>query len=618
VYREGERRSAATESVTRFDESSAYAVLKNRHVTRSGDKRTSLTSLPSLVPPHFLCGALPKDYPPMKKLLLTALTAAAAGCAVNPQPQGTATPTESVGRLGQAETRSPGEPGELRNLPKLRQVAPGTLTGTGAGTGTGGTTGAGSWQPIVNQPNVSPFYAGIAMLLTDGTVMVQNVGTGNWYKLTPDNTGSYRNGTWTTLAAMPNGYAPLYFASAVLADGRVIVEGGEYQALQPAWTTQGAIYDPTNDTWTSVNPPSNWNTIGDAPATVLADGRFVLSNCCTTDQAVLNPSTLTWTAIGSGKADINNEEGLTLLPGGKVLTVDTNDFTNLTNSEIFSPATGVWTSAGSTVAQLEDNNAQGTGSWELGPAVLRPDGTVFATGATGHTAIYDSSCGHWTAGPDFPVIPNEGQLDVADGPAVLEPNGHVMVVASNGVFNSPAHVFEFDGKALTEIAGPPGAAFDSSYNVNLLLLPTGEVMYTDFSNDIEIYAPTGKASNRWAPRISEPCGLEGLQAGTTHQISGQLLNGMSQAVAYGDDAQAATNYPLVRITNRASGHVVYARTHDHSSMAVASQRWSHTFFDIPATAETGESNLVVVANGIASAPFTMYVTAPANAGNTAN
>ena len=37
----------------------------------------------------------------------------------------------------------------------------------------------------------------------------------------------------------------------------------------------------------------------------------------------------------------------------------------------------------------------------------------------------------------------------------------------------------------------------------------------------------------------------------------------------GDELNAATNYPLVRITNMASGHVAYARTHDHSTMGVA-------------------------------------------------
>jgi hypothetical protein len=79
-------------------------------------------------------------------------------------------------------------------------------------------------------------------------------------------------------------------------------------------------------------------------------------------------------------------------------------------------------------------------------------------------------------------------------------------------------------------------------------------------------------------------------------------------VAYGDDAQAATNYPLVRITNRASGHVVYARTHGHSSMSVANVE-SHSFFDVPPTVEAGRSELVVVANGIASQPVEVQIAA---------
>ena len=40
--------------------------------------------------------------------------------------------------------------------------------------------------------------------------------------------GSYQNGVWLLLPLPPAGYNPLYFASAVLPDGRVIIEGGEY------------------------------------------------------------------------------------------------------------------------------------------------------------------------------------------------------------------------------------------------------------------------------------------------------------------------------------------------------------------------------------------------------
>jgi hypothetical protein len=82
---------------------------------------------------------------------------------------------------------------------------------------------------------------------------------------------------------------------------------------------------------------------------------------------------------------------------------------------------------------------------------------------------------------------------------------------------------------------------------------------------------------------------------------------MSQGAAYGDDAQSATNYPIVRITNNATGHVFYSRTHDHSSMAVAFNGLVSTHFDVPAAQESGPSKLVVVANGIPSQPVAVNV-----------
>jgi len=82
---------------------------------------------------------------------------------------------------------------------------------------------------------------------------------------------------------------------------------------------------------------------------------------------------------------------------------------------------------------------------------------------------------------------------------------------------------------------------------------------------------------------------------------------MSQGSAYGDEVQDATNYPLVRLINLATKHVFYSRTHDHSSMAVASDKVSSTHFDVPVNLERGLSRLEVVANGIASQPVVVYV-----------
>jgi hypothetical protein len=434
----------------------------------------------------------------------------------------------------------------------------------------------------------------------------------HWFRLSPDINGSYVNGTWSPLASLPSGYSPLYYASAVLPDGRVIINGGEYNntgsGCNPVWTTKGAIYDPTTNSWTSVSPPSGWTTIGDAQSVVLSDGRYMLVNCCTKQQAILDAQTLTWTATDTGgtKADINDEEGWTLLPDGTVLTVDANNPSNLTHSERYLPSSGSWISAGSTIVKLDDTNANNSGSHEMGPQVLRPDGTVFAAGATGYTAIYSppgniNKPGTWVSGPSFPNVMGQAQYDVADGPGALLTDGNVLVAASPGVFQPPTHFFEFDGNSLTQVAAPPNAqAFEASYWGRLLVLPTGQVLFTDTTTNIEIYTAVGTFREPWRPTIEQ--GPFTLVHGQTYQIYGRLFNGRSQANAYGDDYQAATNYPLVRITNLTTGHVFYCRTFDPSTLGVGNNGRVYTNFTVPSGIELGDSQIEVVGNGIPSKP----------------
>jgi hypothetical protein len=468
-------------------------------------------------------------------------------------------------------------------------------------------TSAQAWTPLDAQP---PFAAGNPLLLTDGTVIAHDTCSPNWWRLTPDSSGSYVHGSWSPIASMPSNYGPLYFASAVLPDGRVIVEGGEYNFCSAVWTTLGALYDPVANSWSAVAPPAGWNTIGDAQSAVLPNGTFMLANCCTRESALFDATNRTWSLTGAGKNTVHDEEGWTLLPNGKLLTVDAYVFNydaSGTNSELYDPATGSWSSAGSTGVQLWDSwKSASTASYELGPAVLRPDGTVFATGANGgpsaagHTSIYDSKTGIWTPGPDFP-----GNLDIADGPAALLPNGNVLVETSPGIFKKGAEFFEWDGHQLIAVPSPKPANNESSYIANFLVLPTGEILWTDLSGNAWTYTSSGGPNAAWAPVITD--GMKNIRRGRTYILFGRNFNGFSQGAAYGDDAQAATNYPLVRIRNRATGHVFYARTHDHSTMAVAYSGTASTSYDVPANAETGAADLVVVTNGIPSAAMAVNI-----------
>jgi hypothetical protein len=479
-------------------------------------------------------------------------------------------------------------------------------------------SGAQTWTPLTNQPGVP---VGTALLLTDGSVMAQQLtndgfGTSSWWKLTPDANGSYINGTWTQLASMPSGYAPLWYASAVLPDGRVLVEGGEYNGTSQVWTNQGAIYDPAGDVWTPVAPPSGWSNIGDAQSVILSNGTLMLANAVTSQEALFNAATLSWTPTGSNKADGNDEEGWTLLPNGKVLTVDAVD---LLNSELYDPSTGSWSTAGSTIVQLPQSTSE-----EIGPAVLRPDGTVFATGGTSNTAIYNLTTGGWSVGPTFP-----SGLDIADGPAALLPSGNVLVDASPGVFQCCYQFFEFNGTSLLSVPSPQHhTIFDvptSSFEGRMLVLPTGQVMFTDGATvansggfqfkgpaSVQVYSGAGVARVEWQPTISSaPATL--ILGSYNNLVSGTQFNGLSQGAAYGDDVQSATNYPLVRVINNSTGHVKYLKTHDHSTMGVATGNSPvSTLADLSTLIETGLSTLQVVANGIASNGVTVQVASTGN------
>lgn len=485
--------------------------------------------------------------------------------------------------------------------------------------------------PPKARPAASPWQAVAAsapesglsnpLLLTDGTVLVHVACSQHWYKLTPDINGSYVNGSWSQIAQLPSGYAPLYFASAVLPDGRVIINGGEYNinCNAGAWTTLGAIYNPLANTWAPVSPPSGWATIGDAQSVVLANGTYMLASCCDSPPkaALLNASNLAWTPTGSGKFDVYDEEGWTLLPDATVLTADGYVFTGTCgrNTERYNRATGAWTSAGASPVQLADCSGadeNGQPSYEVGPLVLRANGTVVAfsgvaTGAVAGTAIFSTSALTWAAGPNLPAV-NGQNYDLADAPAAWLPNGNILFAASPGLFSPPTHFFEFStANTIAQAADTPNAAGEPSYIVNLLVLPTGQVLQTDFSSTAEIYTPSGSPNPAWAPVITSVPST--LVPGQTYQLAGRQLNGLTQGAAYGDDAQSATNFPLVRITNNATGHVFYARTSGFSNLSVAPNASSTANFTVPAGIELGASTLVAVANGIPSAPANVTISA---------
>lgn len=488
---------------------------------------------------------------------------------------------------------------------------------------------------LTNQPPVPVF---LALLLTDGRILLQGspgngVSAANFYTFTPDANGDYSKGTWRAIASPPAGYAPWATNEAVLPDGRLLLVGGEYNndeyslPFKPSGlTNMSAVYDPVANSWTMIPAPAGENYIGDPAGAMLADGRYVFGDKLTNRMFAFTAATNSWHALAfTGYSADFAEMGFTLMPSGAVLSVDVR---NAPHAWHFVPQTGAWVADPDTPVNLVQANTSGTGDGygprpamtvggvtyaaapagtyfppgEIGPQMLRPDGTVWVVGAASggnpaHTAVYHpgpsaAQPGSWTAGPDLPGLDNADDVSTA-----LLVNGNVLLAASSDA------LYEFDGTSLVTRRAPPAAASGTF----LLPLPSGQVLVLTPGEAVRarLYTPTGTPLAAWRPTIvAAPAQVT---RATSAQLTGTQFNGLSEAAKCGDEFDAATNYPLVRLRNVATGHVFYCRTHGFTMGVATGLALVATTFDIPANAETGAAKLTVVANGIASSEVDVTV-----------
>jgi hypothetical protein len=256
---------------------------------------------------------------------------------------------------------------------------------------------------------------------------------------------------------------------------------------------------------------------------------------------------------------------------------------------------------------------------------------VVQGGADPNISVFNFPMG-WTPGPAAAGAPAgqsfPGTQETADGPASLLPNGNVLIQTSS-FFNAPSSFWEFGSDnvtpqtpgagTLTQVTNPPCnnatttnvAAFQS----RMLLIPTGQILWVAGLgvNCTSIYAPNagdGTFNNvmRPPPHVMSVSNTS-LFRGSTYTLTGSMLTGFSQGAMYGDDAQMATNYPMVRITNNTTNHVCWGRTHNWAIL-------TSTQFDVPPATtpaanwplvenpcDAGASTLVVVTNGLVSNPI---------------
>lgn len=456
-----------------------------------------------------------------------------------------------------------------------------------------GISQTGTWTALTNSP--ANGNNGVMLQLTDGRVLCQNnTGTG-WDILTPDASGSYANGTWSSADDMDS--SRTFYTSQVLQDGRVFVAGGEYGS----GGNEGATYNPLTNLWSSELDFGQF--ISDAISEILPDGSVMFSpvNGDQRNTIIWYPNN-TW-IMGPRTNRSTNEATWIKLEDNSIITIPKNSQL----SERYIPALNQWLNDG----MVPVNMYSPVGS-EIGGAVLLPDGRGYFIGGSNNTAYYtptgDTSNGTWAAGP---VLPNS--LTAPDAAAAMMRNGHVLLALSpimyccnsegKNVFPSPISFYEFDytTETYTQVNAPGGGlTIDAPAYVGVMLdLPNGQVLWG--RRDVTqyyVYTPGSAqlAANR--PQIDDIV----QHNDGTFTMYGKRLNGWSEGASYGDDWQMNTNYPLVRLTD--GGNVYYARTYNWSCIGCVrtGNETVTTEFELPAGLPSGTYDLVVIANGIQSDP----------------
>jgi len=490
--------------------------------------------------------------------------------------------------------------------------------------------GVGAWTPLANP---APGAVNLMLLLPDGTVMaaknngttaaVSSNGTA-WYRLAPDSSGHYANGTWSNRAPMRD--YRLFFGTQVLPSGKVFVAGSEHP-LGSVGGNSAQLYDPVSDSWTNVPVPAAVSDptrnspfspyvgstykqeLGSPNSMQLSTGGVMMSP---EFPNVLNGTVIYYPAgnvFSNGPASLGSqyEASWLKLPDNSILTIDNGlNAVTSTNSERFIPSLNRWIRDARVPVPVYTsfNLGGGATAYEIGAALLLPSGKGLFIGGNGNTAIYTPSgttnAGTWTAGASMP-----NGLGVADGPAAMLANGKVLCVGATN-FNAPCTFFEYDpvGNAFTAVNSPNGLTNNTSFPVTMLDLPDGTVLCANQNAQLYVYTPDTAPLASSKPTI-------GTIVNTSYKnylLTGNLLNGVSAGAAYGDNYQMDGNFPLVRLTDT-NNNVYYARTYNWSSTSVmASNVPVTTSFVLPPGLSNGIYSVVVSACGNTSAPVQLAFT----------
>jgi hypothetical protein len=260
------------------------------------------------------------------------------------------------------------------------------------------------------------------------------------------------------------------------------------------------------------------------------------------------------------------------------------------------------------------------------PGAILPNGhVIFAAdaGASGFTSSGNISTGSsvithipstailqvfW--GVSGPGIPGGSYILSVDSPSkvtISSPATSTIAadaISWGGTFSNPTELFEFDPvmntiHQITAALPDANLATEGSYPTRMLILPTGQLLFSDSSSQLWVYTSEDSPNPFLRPFITKV----NYQGQGMFRLSGLQLDGQSAGAAYGDDDQMDSNYPIVRMVDE-RGNVFYARTSNWSKVAVGAEAGIETVDFTPNPEITpGRYELIVSGAGISSFPF---------------
>jgi len=138
----------------------------------------------------------------------------------------------------------------------------------------------------------------------------------------------------------------------------------------------------------------------------------------------------------------------------------------------------------------------------------------------------------------------------------------------------------------------------------MLVLPTGQVLFSDSGSQLWIYTPDGPVNPAVRPVINNVT----YNGGGSFTLTGQQINGQSAGSSYGDDDESDQNYPIIRMTN-STGSVFYTRTTNWSTAGVAGGSAPQKVdFTPDPSVSPGTYTLILSGAGVSSFPLFVNIT----------